>query len=63
MRIFFQPERIGKIFNSGEYGKIVASIDFVGTKFVYFPITTISSDIVPSMVKLSGYSPSSFSLS
>ena len=32
MRVFFQPERIASVFNSGEYGKIVASIDFVGTK-------------------------------
>ena len=32
VRIFFQPEIIARVFNSGEYGKIVASIDFVGTK-------------------------------
>ena len=32
MRIFFQPERIARVFNSGEMGLILASIDFVGTK-------------------------------
>lgn len=31
-RIFFQPERIASVFNSGEMGLILASIDFVGTK-------------------------------
>ena len=38
----------------GELCLILASIDFVGTKSVYFPITTMSSDIVPSIVKVSG---------
>lgn len=32
VRIFFQPERIASVFNSGELCLIVASIDFVGTK-------------------------------
>jgi len=32
VRIFFQPERIARVFNSGEMGLILASIDFVGTK-------------------------------
>ena len=32
MRIFFQPERISRVFNSREMGLILASIDFVGTK-------------------------------
>jgi len=30
-RIFFQPERIASVFNSGELRMILASIDFVGT--------------------------------
>mgnify|MGYP006955109359 CR=1 FL=1 len=34
VRIFFQPERIARVFNSGEWGLILASIDFVGTKSV-----------------------------
>ena len=34
LRIFFQPERIASVFNSGEMGLILASIDFVGTKSV-----------------------------
>lgn len=32
MRIFFQLKRIARVFNSGEMGLILASIDFVGTK-------------------------------
>lgn len=32
LRKYFQPERIGKLFNSGELRLILASIDFVGTK-------------------------------
>ena len=31
-RVLFQPERIAKVFNLGEYGYFLASIDFVGTK-------------------------------
>ena len=31
---FFQSERIGSVFNSGELGLILASIDFVETKSV-----------------------------
>lgn len=34
MRIFFQPERIARVFNLRELRLIVASIDFVGTKAV-----------------------------
>ena len=30
--IFFQPERIARVWGSGEMGLILASIDFVGTK-------------------------------
>ena len=32
VRIFFQPERIGSVFNLRELRLILASIDFVGTK-------------------------------
>lgn len=32
VRIFFQPERIARVFNLRELRLIVASIDFVGTK-------------------------------
>ena len=31
LRKYFQPERIGRAFNSGELCLILASIDFVGT--------------------------------
>ena len=34
VRIFFQPERIARVFNLRELRLIVASIDFVGTKAV-----------------------------
>ena len=34
MRIFFQPERIARVFNLRELRLIVASIDFVRTKAV-----------------------------
>ena len=32
VRIFFQPERIARVWGLGEVGLILASIDFVGTK-------------------------------
>lgn len=35
LRKYFQPERIGKLFNLGELRLILASIDFVGTKSDY----------------------------
>ena len=49
-RVFFAESQL----YLGELCLILASIDFVGTKSVYFPITTMSSDIVPSIVKVSG---------
>lgn len=36
VRIFFQPERIARVFNLGELRLILASIDFVTTQSIIY---------------------------
>ena len=49
---FFQPERIGSVFNSGELCLILASIDFVGTKSVIKLLIFLMTVIIKLFVNI-----------